>query len=234
MAFKYETVAASLRDLTAGLPPHHAIPSERELQDRFGVSRLTVRHAIAKLVDEGVLYNVHGSGTYVGSNEIFSKAPKLTSFSEDMRSRGYEASSQLLGLTRQRADAEVALALGISEGAECIHIRRLRLADARPLAVEDVHVPGSVLQIEQFSPTGSLYEQLAQGGHEIFRAEQEIKAINLEQEYAALLDVAAGAAALEVSRVSSDRRGRRIEHARTIYRADRYSFQLAVTREADK
>lgn len=232
MAHKYEQVAASIREsINQSLAPHDALASERELMAIHGVSRMTVRKAISTLVDEGVVYNVHGSGTYVGSPGIFSKTPKLTSFTEDMISRGAVPSSRVLELTRTTASDSVASALGLEESAEVIEIRRLRLADGIPIAIEDVYLPLSVMMIESLNLGASLYEQLRAAGHEVFRAEQEISAITLPAEVSRLLEVAPGSAALSVTRVSSSRRGQLIEFARTTYRADRYTFQLAVTRD---
>lgn len=232
MAHKYEEVAASIRESIAqSMSPHDALASERELMAIHGVSRMTVRKAIATLVDEGRVYNVHGSGTYVGSADIFSKTPKLTSFTEDMISRGAVPSSRVLELARITAPEQVASALGIDPAAETTHIRRLRLADDVPIAIEDVYIPIAVLEIESLNLGASLYEQLRLAGHEVFRAEQEIKAITLTPDESRLLEVADGEAALSVTRVSSSRRGQLIEFARTTYRADRYTFQLAVTRD---
>jgi GntR family transcriptional regulator len=235
MAHKYETVAAGIRaSIANSLSPHDALPSERELMGVYGVSRMTVRQAISKLGEEGLVYNVHGSGTYVGSADLFSKTPKLTSFTEDMISRGFTPASHVLELSRARAPEDVARALGIEAGSECTHIRRLRLADTNPMAIEDVYLPRVILDVESFNFAESLYEQLRAAGHDVFRAEQKIQAITLDEENSRLLDVAPGSAALEVTRVSSSRRGRLVEFARTIYRADRYSFQLAVTRDAER
>ena len=235
MAHKYETVAAGIRDtIAASLRPHDALPSERDLMSVYGVSRMTVRRAIAKLVDEGRVYNIHGSGTYVGSTDLFLKTPKLTSFTEDMMSRGFAASSRVLALTSVRATGEIARSLNISVESECTHIRRLRLADENPMAIEDVYLPREVLALEDFKLAESLYSQLDHAGHELHRAEQEIQAITLDDEQSRLLGVDPGTAALSVTRVSSSRRGQLIEYARTIYRADRYTFQLAVTKESEK
>jgi GntR family transcriptional regulator len=216
------------------MAPHDALPSERDLMAVYGVSRMTVRQAISRLVEEGRVYNVHGSGTYVGSADIFSKTPKLTSFTEDMISRGYSPSSRVLELARAKTPEDVARALGITVESETTHIRRLRLADGNPIAIEDVYLPGDVLDIESFDLSSYLYEQLRATGDEGYRAAQEIKAITLGEEDSRLLDVPPGSAALAVSRVSSSRRGQLIEYARTTYRGDRYSFQLAVTRDAEK
>lgn len=232
MAHKYEEVAAGIRESIAqSMKPHDALPSERELMAMHGVSRMTVRKAIATLVEEGRVYNVHGSGTYVGSSDIFSKTPKLTSFTEDMISRGAVPSSRVLELARIEAPESVAVALGLAPAEETTHIRRLRLADDVPIAIEDVYIPRLVLDLESLNLGASLYEQLRIAGHEVFRAEQEIKAITLSAQESQLLEVGAGEAALSVTRVSSSRRGQLIEFARTIYRADRYTFQLAVTRD---
>lgn len=232
MAHKYEKVATSIRETIAeSMSPHDALPSERELMAVHGVSRMTVRQAIATLVDEGRVYNIHGSGTYVGSSEIFSKTPKLTSFTEDMISRGVTPSSRFLELTRAQAPEAVASALQLQAGTEMTHIRRLRLADDIPMAIEDVYIPGQIFEMESLDLTGSLYDQLRAAGHEVFRAEQEIQAITLDDEDSRLLEIPVASAALSVTRVSSSRKGQLIEYARTTYRADRYTFQLAVTRD---
>ncbi len=230
--YKYEKVAVAIRDfIGSSLSPFDALPSERELMAQYGVSRMTVRQAIAILADEGLVYNVHGSGTYVGSSDLVYKTPKLTSFTEDMANRGFTASSRILALSRDQADEGIARSLGIPSGSECTHIRRLRLADNKPMAIEDVYLPRTVLDIEQFQLGESLYQQLSAGGHDIVRADQEIKAVTLDADSARLLDVAPNAAALLVTRVGSSRKGHLIEFARTIYLSDRYTFQRADTRE---
>jgi GntR family transcriptional regulator len=232
MAHKYEQVAASIRESIAqSLAPHDALASERELMSIHGVSRMTVRKAISVLVDEGRVYNVRGSGTYVGSADIFSKTPKLTSFTEDMISRGAAPSSRVLEVARIEAPDHVATALGLRSAREVTQIRRLRLADDTPIALEEVYLPTSVFETDSLNLGDSLYEQLRLAGHEVFRAEQEIKAITLSSTDSELLGVAEGSAALSVTRVSSSRRGQLIEFAHTTYRADRYTFRLAVTRD---
>ena len=232
MTHKYETVASGIREIISrSLAPHNALPSERELMTMYGVSRMTVRAAIARLVEEGRVYNVHGSGTYVGSVDSFSKTPKLTSFTEDMTSRGYAPSSHALTLERINVDEEIARRLEIPVGTECTHLRRLRLADNNPMAIEDVYLPRSVLEIEQLHLDQSLYAQLTASGHEVYRAEQEIQAITLDDDDCRLLAVPRKSAALRVERVSTSRHGQLVEFASTIYRADRYNFHIAVTRD---
>lgn len=230
---KYETVSAGIRQLIeTSLKPHDALPSERELMSTYGVSRMTVRAAIAKLHDEGRIYNIHGSGTFVGSMASFTRTRRLTSFTEDMSDRGYVASSKVLAVARVNASADIAKALGIHDGAECSHLRRLRLADGNPMAIEDVYLPESFVPLESLRLDESLYVQLAALGLAVFRAEEDIRAINLNEADSALLEVSPASAALQVERVGSSKKGQLVEFARTIYRADRYNFRFAVTRDS--
>lgn len=217
------------------LPPHSPLPSERQLMASYGVSRMTVRAAIAKLIDEGRVYNVHGSGTFVGSTEIISKSPKLTSFTEDMVARGFTPSSRVQALLRVEADAALARWLNVPVGSECTHVRRLRIADGIPMAIEDIYVPAGVLPFEsfEFDGTPSLYAQLARAGHDPFRAEQEILAVSLSAEESRLLEVKEGSAALCVVGVVSSSKGKAVEYTRVLYRADRYTFHTVVTRDTE-
>ncbi len=231
MAHKYEIVADGImKTITETLSPHQALPSERELVAVYNVSRMTVRAAIAKLIQQGRVYNVQGAGTFVGSMDI-SKTPRLTSFTEDMVSRGFVPSSRVLGAWLTEANTPIARHLGIEPGDECTHLRRLRLASASPMALEDVYVPRSVLDLADLDLGRSLYEQLAEAGLEVYRAEQEIRSVALNNEDSFLLEVSPGTPALCVERVSCSQRGKTIEFAQTLYRSDRYSFHFAITRD---
>ena len=231
---KYEVLATDLRSLVATMSAHEPLPSERDLMVRYGVSRATVRQAIGRLVDEGRLYNVHGSGTFAGSNDLFTKSPKLTSFTEDMRSRGFEPSSRVLSVSSVRASATTVAMLQLDADEKCTQIRRLRLADGHPMALEEVTIPARFLEVEDFDMTASLYEQFAARDLDVYRAEQEVQAVSADSATADLLGLAAGGACLHVTRVGSTRRGLLVEHGQTWYRGDRYSFQFAVTREHEK
>lgn len=114
------TKHADLRDelvalLDSGLRPHDPLPSERELREQFGLSRSTVRQALAELVDRGRIYRVHGRGTFVAL-PVVRKDMNLSSFSEDMAARGLVASSTIIKVEDERADASVAQALALSPG----------------------------------------------------------------------------------------------------------------------
>jgi GntR family transcriptional regulator len=226
---KYEQVAASLTRRIAAMHPHEPIPTERELMRQFGVSRMTVRNALAKLVSRGLIYNVQGSGTYVAPPEVVTKTLRLTSFSEDMAQRGHVPASRVIDRREDSADAATAAALGLAVGAPVLVVERLRLADGVPMALERVTL-APLPEGFGLDANGSLYAQLKGAGILVSRATQTIEAVNLGREEARFLDQAVGAAALRVRRTTYTDRGQAIELAETIYRADRYSFDVVVER----
>src|SRR2546423_2037069 len=121
-----------------------AIPSERRLSSELGISRLTVRAALDDLVRDGYLERRHGSGTFVSEPKIAQQLT-LASFTEDMRRRGMGADSRTISLENVHAGPQVARGLNISPADRVFQIRRLRLADGEPMALETLHVPVSLV-----------------------------------------------------------------------------------------
>lgn len=234
MVHKYEVISQGLIEkIVTTLGPNDLLPSERELAQEYGVSRMTVRAAIAKLAEQSRVYQIHGAGTFVASRDV-SKAPRLTSFTEDMVSRGFTPSSRVLGVWVEPAGTDVAQQLGIPEGAECLRLKRLRLADGSPMALEETRIPQSLFSLSQLDLARSLYEQLAEAGLDLYRAEQEVRSVPLDSADSKILQVNVGSPALCVERLGCSRRGSPIEFARTLYRADRYSFRFPVTRDSSE
>jgi DNA-binding GntR family transcriptional regulator len=228
---KYEVLAAALEQRVRSMKAHDALPTERELLEEFGVSRTTVRQAIQLLIRKGLVYNVQGSGTYVSNPAVVSKTLRLTGFSEDMRQRGMEPASTVLEHGTVVASPDLAAKLHISAGDPLVAIRRLRSADGVPMALETVYLVAGLVDRDRIDLVKSLYEQLRDQGVNVVRAAQTIEAVNVDAEQAHRLDQAVGAAALRVQRVSFTDRGIPFEHAETIYRGDRYSFDVVVARD---
>jgi GntR family transcriptional regulator len=230
---KYAMLRGELeRLILAGMPAHTSLPSERELMNNYGVSRMTVREALSRLVDDGLVYRVHGAGTFVADASTITKSLTLTSFSEDIRSRRMEPGSISATLRRVEADARVATALRVSPGTSVAHLERVRTADGVPMCLERVWIPGDILPADfSLDAQPSVYEYLESIGRAPESATQTIQATVLDSAQAALLDVPAQSPALSVTRIAVDSEAREVEFAISLYRADRYDYRLTVKRE---
>ncbi|MET9653416.1 MULTISPECIES: GntR family transcriptional regulator [unclassified Streptomyces] len=230
---KHEALRLALAAMIdEGLSAHELLPSERELMSRFDVSRMTVRRAVERLVQEGRVYRVQGAGTFVAEQPTISKSLTLSSFSEDIRARRMVPDSRLLMRERVMADLVCARDLRLTPGTMLVHLERLRTADGEPMCLENVWLPESLVPglMDQDEPH-SLYQLLEQAGAAPQSADQTIRATVLDVRQANLLDVPSHFPALEVERVTRDTRGRPIERAVSLYRADRYDFKLTISRE---
>lgn len=116
-------------------------PSERELCDRHGVSRITARRAIADLVNEGLLYTVAGKGTFVADRPLRQELRPLVGFDEDLRSQGIPTEARVRDFRRIEADADLAKVLGLRHFSPVLQLSRLRLLRGQPLAVQTSYLP---------------------------------------------------------------------------------------------
>ncbi|MGW8887552.1 GntR family transcriptional regulator [Streptomyces sp. NPDC055749] len=215
-----------------GMEPHDALPSERDLMQRYSVSRMTVRRAVERLTQEGRVYRIQGAGTFVADPATISKTLHLTSFSEDIRSRRMVPDSRLLVLERTEADVDCARDLFVAPGSPVVHLERLRTADGEPMCLENVWLPEALVPglVEHGEPL-SLYSWLQQTGAAPESADQTIRATVVGPREATLLGVPPQFPALHVERITRDIRGRAVERAISLYRADRYDYRLTIFRE---
>lgn len=229
---KSEQLRAHLIGLVSGgLDPHVKLPTERELAEQFGVSRLTVRRVLDRLERDGLVYRVQGAGTFVSSPRI-SKSVELTSFSEDMRERGLRPGSKLVRAEIEAAGPSIGYALGLSPSTEVLHLERVRTADDEPMCLEHSYLPKDLVPgLADLDLTNSLYELLTSRYNlRLERAEQTIRATVVDAATANLLGVPPFSPAFQVERTGYDHRGRPIERAESLYRGDRYWYELTIYR----
>lgn len=231
-AGKGERLRESLSEIIRGLAPGSALPTERDLCERFDVSRGTVRHVLQQLENEQRIYRRQGRGTFVATPKIEQRLD-LTSHTESMIASGIKPSSKLIEVSRVEAPAEIGLALALPAAAEVLRIERVRLADGEPIALEVLHVSaarfdgisGALQDGESFY--GLLHSQY---GIELAHAEETIEAVIASERGARLLDCSPGSALLQLSRLTVDREGRPIEYVRSFYRGDRFRLRQTVER----
>jgi GntR family transcriptional regulator len=221
---KQEETRDRVLDLMEPLEVGQPIPAERQLAVELGVSRLTLRAAIDELVRDGYLERRHGSGTYVTEPKI-AQPLTLTSFSDDMRRRGMTPGSRTLELVGTLAGARLAHRLGVSPEARLIRVKRLRLADSMPMAMEVLHVPETLVPglTRQDFEDHSFYELLRERyGITIAAGSQSIEPTVTSEEESEVLNVPLHTPAFLFERTTVSESGRIVEFVRSIYRGDRY------------
>ncbi len=207
-----------------------ALPPERDLADEFGISRITVRKALDGLVSEGLLTRRQGAGTFV-SARVEKSFSKLSSFSEDMLSRGRKPHSEWLSRSAGAVTPAESMTLGLSPGTPVYRFSRIRFADGSPMALEYSTVPASCLPSVEAVDT-SLYQALDESGARPVRALQRLRAVLFTAEQAQLLGVADKAAGLLIERRGFHKDGRPVEFTQSYYRGDAYDFVAELNWQA--
>jgi GntR family transcriptional regulator len=225
---RYRRIEQHLRERIATLRPGDRLPSDAELQQEFGVSRMTARNAMQRLADEGLVAREPGRGSFVAEPPAHRRSDRLMTFTQEMRRRGLVPSSEVLHRGLRPADEVEAAALGLPVGAAVVEVRRLRCANGRPIAVETAVLVGATASVvlDGDLEHGSLHEQLARAGFALRRGTGTIGASAATADDAARLGVEVGSSLLVERRVIADAHGRRIEATESRYPADRYALEV--------
>jgi GntR family transcriptional regulator len=229
---KGEQLQEILEDLVASLEPGAKLPSERDLAERYGVARMTVRGAVGRLAQQGLVHRAQGQGTFVSEPRL-AQPTTLTSFTEDMTARGLRPGSIVLAKEVLPAPGPIALRLEVPEGEPIVRIERIRSGDDEPIALERSHLPARRFPgLEEVDLVeGSLYGTLAEVyGCEPASSEQRIAAVGLSHLEAHLLHAEEDMPALRIERVTRDREGHPIEFVRSVYRGDRFELHTEQER----
>ncbi len=212
------------------LAPNEAISTERELAEQFGVSRITVRKAVDGLVYEGLLTRRQGAGTFVAAR-VEKSYSKMTSFTEDMLSRGRVPSSQWLSKAAGTVNPEEAISMGLSPGTMVYRFNRMRFADGTSMGLDYSTVPADCLPSLD-SVEESLYAALEANGNRPVRALQRLRAVAFNAEQARLLEIPVGSPGLLIERRGFLADGRPVEYTQSYYRGDSYDLMSELSHTA--
>lgn len=210
------------------LAPGNLLGNEVDLSVRLGLSRPTVRQAIQSLVDKGLLVRRRGVGTQVVHSHV-RRPLELSSLYDDMEAAGQGPTTRVVRNETAPAPADVAAALGLTEGGEVALLERLRLTHGRPVALLRNYLPPGLLDLDgaRLEATG-LYRMMRTAGITLHSARQTVGARSATAPEAERLDEKEGAALLTMQRTAYDDTGRPVEYGTHIYRASRYSFDFQL------
>lgn len=232
----YYQLAERLREQieSGALAPGTQLPSERELSEELGISRMTVRQAITYLAQKGTLVIKPGIGTFAAEPKLTYDALHLLGFTEEMAAQGRHVSSRVLHQEIGIPPSGVAAKLGLSPTGKTVKIARMRLEDNIPLLLETIHIPAALCpRLEkQDLARHSLYAILENKyGIVLKRARQTFEATTANEYESQLFGIAMHAPMLLSEGVTFDSDDTPVEHFKAVYRGDRFKFELESQRD---
>jgi GntR family transcriptional regulator len=218
------------------LQPGDRLPTERQFSEQLGVSRATVRRALKRLVDEGLVEASVGRGSFVCAGPMAEPANALMSFTELAAAGGHTASARVLSQRVRPAVPEEASVFGIGVQALVFELRRLRMLDSRPVALDRTRIPLTLAPAlaDQDFADASIYATLEAAGAAPVTADMVASATTADDADAAVLGVDAGTPLLVCSTMSFDAEGRLVEIGEIMYRADRYQVHVTLVRQGER
>jgi GntR family transcriptional regulator len=210
------------------LRPLDQVSSELELAESFGVSRMTARKSLDRLVDEGLLFRRPGKGTFVSQGKIAHSASTRLSFSHAMHDLGFRVTTRVLDAGLIPGPAAIARALREPEGNELALVRRLRLVEGQPAAIHAAFLPQRLAGLLDQDLTGSLNDLITAAGARVLHARDTIEAVTASADEARLLKIAKGAPLVRIEGVGLSAGLEPLRYTEALYRGDRFRFRLGT------
>ena len=220
------------------LSPGDRLPTENDLAAWLGVSRMTLRHALGELAQRGLVTRTVGrsGGTFVAEPKLEQDLTTLAGFSEQLRRHGKVAGARVLAAAAIPASPAAAAALKLADGERVHDVRRIRLADGRPIVIEHSQFPARLFpDLLDCRLDGSLYDLLAANyGMRPHRARESLEPVIAGVREAEALEIEEGAPLMLVERTAYAADGQPVEYARDLFRGDRTKVVLWTSELGDR
>jgi GntR family transcriptional regulator len=205
-----------------------SIPSENELAAMYSVNRLTVRNAMSKLVNEGILKRVKGKGAYVVPDRVERDLEQLGGFVQVTREKKRTLQNKILVKTERKAGNKYALIFGIKPDEKIFYIRRISYADDEPVSLDESYIPKYLVpNLENIDlSVFSLYQVYKLNGINVVRANQTLDLTTLEPSDARTMGIISNVAVMLFECISFDEKERVVEFTRTFTRGDKCDFNV--------
>lgn len=231
----YTQIKEILRDrvLDGTYQAHEQMPSESELMSTFGVSRITVRQALGDLQKEGLIFKIHGKGTYVSKPKAFQNIAELQGFGEAMSSMGYETFSRVVSIKSMPAGATVGARLNAADSEEIVELRRVRYLNRAPISLDVTYVPKSIgerLAKEDLAHRDIFLILENDYGIALGAAELQIESMLADDYLARQLNVEEGAPVMRIERLTMTADGKPIDFEYLYYRGDAFQYRMRIER----
>ena len=221
------------RILDGSYQPHQQMPSESEMIATFNVSRITVRQALNDLQNEGLIFRIHGKGTFVSKPKAFQDLGRLQGFGEAMRQMGYETFARVLSIKSVTPSAQVAERLQLPKRARVTELQRVRFLNREPISLDVSYVPlaiGNRLAKEDLAARDVFVILENDYGIALGHAELQIGSTLADDTLAAQLKVEEGSPVLFIERTTHTADGRPIDYEHLYYRGDAFQYKVRVDR----
>ncbi len=207
------------------------LPSERELAKAYGVSRMTARQAITSLLEEGVVFRERGSGTFVQAPSI--QQNNVKSFTETVEALGFKVKNRIIEFSTVSSLKTIAKVLELPDDTSFYKLKRLRLGNSIPMALEVLYIPKVYLPgLDTFDMDQSLYYLLEEEyGINVSRVSYQVEAILANPVHMKIMELKKVTALLKVTGISYDQDGRKLLYEESLYRSDLYTYHMDVSKK---
>jgi GntR family transcriptional regulator len=221
------------RILDGTYQPHEQMPSESEMMAAFDVSRITVRQALNDLQNEGLIFRMHGKGTFVSKPKAFQDLGRLQGFGEAMRQMGYETFARVVSIRTVTPTPQVQERLQLPKRARVTELQRLRFLNREAISLDVTWVPASIgarLAKEDLATRDVFVILENDYGLSLGHADLQIGSTLADEHLAGQLKVDEGSPVLVIERTTHTSDGAPIDYEHLYYRGDAFQYRVRVDR----